>query len=153
MRKIQIVPASKREEMRKFFYEYLTELSEFDKDIKFDSNGVPIYKWFDCYWVDKDRFPFYMIIDGNVAGLVMIREMGDRHYDFAEFYVLPEYRKDGNAIWLATQMTELFDGQFDFATRFTNPRAIRFWGKFANLFEKNEYIDDDIWRSWIIRKK
>ena len=36
MKKIQIVPLSKMEEMRKYFYEYLTELSEFDPDIKFN---------------------------------------------------------------------------------------------------------------------
>ena len=36
MKKLQIVPLSKMEEMRKYFYEYLVELSEFDPYIKFD---------------------------------------------------------------------------------------------------------------------
>ena len=152
MRNVQIVPLSKMEEMRKYFYEYLTELSEFDPDIKFDEKGVPIYKWYECYWEDKDRFPFYLKIDGQIAGLAMIRELDNMLYDFAEFYVCPEYRKDGNAIWFATEMTNLFDGQFVFSTRFTNPRAIKFWGKVAKLFESNEYEDDEIWRNWTIRK-
>ena len=152
MRKLQIVPSVKMEEMRVLLYEYLSELSEFDPDIRFDEEGTPIYKWFDCYWVDKDRFPIYLVVDGQVAGIAMIRELEEMVYDFAEFYVKPEYRKDGNAIWFATEITELFDGEFVFATRFTNPRAIRFWGKFADMFESNDYIDDDIWRSWTIRK-
>ena len=152
MRKIQIVPLSKMEEMRKYFYEYLIELSEFDPDIKFDEKGVPIYNWYDCYWDDKDRFPFYFIVDGKIAGLAMIRELDNMLYDIAEFYVCPEYRKDGNAIWFATQITEMFEGQFVFSTRFTNPRAIKFWGKFAQLFDSNEYFDDEIWRNWTIRK-
>lgn len=58
MRKIQIVPLSRMEEMRKYLNEYLTELSQFDPDVKFDDKGTPVYKWFDCYWTDKDRFPF-----------------------------------------------------------------------------------------------
>ena len=153
MRKIQIVPASKKEEMRKYFYEYLTELSQFDPDIKFDQNKTPIYKWYNCYWEDKTRYPFYFIVDNKIAGLGMIRELDDMLYDFAEFYVCPEFRKDGNAIWFALQLTEIFDGQFVFSTRFTNPRAIKFWGKFANLFESNEYTDNEVWRNWIIRKK
>ena len=153
MRKIQIVPSCKKEDMRKLLLDYLTELSEFDPDIKFDDQGVPIYKWFDYYWVDKDRFPFYFIVDGKVAGIAMIRELEELVYDFAEFYVIPEYRKDGNAIWFAQEVANLFDGQFTFATRFTNPRAIRFWGKFADTFEHNQYFDDDIWRNWTIRKK
>lgn len=152
MRKIQIVPLSRMEEMRKYLNEYLTELSEFDPDIKFDEKGVPIYKWFECYWDDKDRFPFYFIIDNEIAGLAMIRELGNMLYEIAEFYVCPEYRKDGNAIWFATEITNLFEGQFDFSTRFTNPRAIKFWDKFAKLFELNEYHDDEIWRNWTIRK-
>lgn len=152
MRKIQIVPLSRMEEMRKYLNEYLTELSEFDPDIKFDEKGLPIYKWFDCYWEDKDRFPIYLIIDGKISGMAMIRELGNMLYDFAEFYVCPEFRKDGNAIWFATEITNLFEGQFVFSTRFTNPRAIKFWSKFANLFESNEYTDDKIWRNWTIRK-
>ena len=151
MRKIQIVPLSKMEEMRKYFYKYLTELSEFDPDIKFDEKGQPIYKWFDCYWDDKDRYPIYLIIDNRIAGLAMIRELDNMVYDFAEFYVLPEFRQNGNALWFATEITNLFDGQFVFSTRFTNPRAIRFWGKFADSFN-GEFDDDEIWRNWIIRK-
>lgn len=153
MRKIQIVPYSKSEEMRKYFYDYLTELSEFDPDIKFDENKTPIYKWFDFYWTEKERYPLFFIVDGKIAGIAMIRELEDMLYDFAEFYVFPEYRGNGNAIWFATEITNLFDGEFVFSTRFTNPRAIKFWGKFAKLFEKNEYNDDDIWRNWTIRKK
>lgn len=152
MRKIQIVPKCKMEEMRKLLYEYLTELSQFDPDIKFDSNGTPIYKWFDCYWVDKDRFPIYFFVDGKIAGIAMIRELESLVYDYAEFYVCPEYRKDGNALWFATEVANLFDGKFVFSTRFTNPRAIKFWGKFANTFEHNYFVDDEIWRNWTIRE-
>ena len=152
MKRIQIVPLSRMEEMRKYFYEYLIELSEFDPDIKFDDKGVPIYNWFDCYWDDKDRFPFYFLVDNKIAGLAMIRELGNMLYDFAEFYVCPEFRKDNNAIWFATEITNLFEGQFVFSTRFTNPRAIKFWGKFALQFEDNSFYDDEIWRNWTIRK-
>ena len=152
MRKIQIVPLSKMEEMRKILLEYLTELSAFDPDIKFDEKGVPIYKWFDCYWIDKDRFPFYFLIDGQIAGIALIREMGNMEYDFAEFYVRPEFRKDGNSLWFAQEIVSIFDGEFVFATRHTNPRAIKFWGKFANLYENSSYVDDPVWRNWTIRK-
>ena len=152
MRRIQVVPLVKMEEMRGYLYEYLIELSEFDPDIKFDEHGLPIYKWFDCYWEDKNRFPIYLIMEDKIAGFALIRELDNMAYEIAEFYVCPEYRKDGNAIWFATEITNLFEGQFVFSTRFTNPRAIKFWGKFANLFDSNEYVDDAIWRTWTIRK-
>lgn len=152
MKKIQIVPKSKAKLMRKYFNEYLTELSQFDPHIEFDANGTPIYKWFNAYWEDKDRFPLFFIVDDEIAGIAMIREMGDMLYDFAEFYVCPEFRKDGNAIWFATEIANLFDGEFIFSTRHTNPRAIKFWDKFANQFKDCEVVDDELWRNWTIRK-
>jgi len=151
MRKIQIVSICKKEEMKKILYDYLTELSEFDPDIKFDITGNPIYKWFDCYWEDKERYPIYLIINNEIAGIAMVRELEPKLYDFAEFYVCPKFRKDGNAIWFATELTNLFNGKFVFSTRLTNPRAIKFWGKFAKLFDNNAYVDNEILRSWSIR--
>ena len=152
MRKIQIVSAKKREEMRKHFNNYLIELSEFDPKIKFDENGTPIYKWFDSYWVDKDRYPIYLMIDNQIAGIALIRELENYIYEFAEFYVLKEYRKDGNSAWFAGAITNLFEGAFVFSTRLSNPRAIKFWTKFVKNFEENEYWDDEFCRNWIIRK-
>lgn len=153
MKKIMIVPFVRKEEMRKVFYEYLTELSQFDSTIKFNKRGEPVYNWFDCYWKDKERYPIFFLIDGTVAGLAMIRELDNMQYDFAEFYVKPEYRKDGNSLWFAIEITKLFEGEFVFSTRFTNPRAIKFWGKFAENFENSNYYDDEEWRNWTIRKR
>lgn len=152
MKRIQIVPLSKMEEMRKYFYEYLIELSKFDSDIEFDNTGIPIYNWYDCYWEDKNRFPFYFFVNDRIAGFAMIRELGNMLYNFAEFYICPEFRKDNNAIWFATEIANLFEGQFKFSTKFKNPRAIKFWGKFALQFKDNSYYDDDICRNWTIRK-
>ena len=92
------------------------------------------------------------MINNKIAGLAMLRELDNMFYEVAEFYVCPKFRKDGNAIWFALQLAQLFDGQFTFSTRFTNPRAIKFWDKFAKLFEHNESLDDEIGRNWIIRK-
>ena len=89
MRKIQIVPFSKSEEMRKYFYEYLTELSQFDPNIKFNEKGIPIYQWFDYYWKEKERYPMYFMVNNQVAGLALVRELEDMVYEVAEFYILP----------------------------------------------------------------
>lgn len=153
MRKIQLVLSSQMEEMRKIFYEYLTELSQFDPKIKFDKGGKPIYKWFDCYWEDEDRFPYYFLVDEKIAGLALIRKLASMQYEIAEFYVRPEYRKDGNALWFAEQITNHFDGQFVFSTRLTNARAVKFWTKFTSQFESSSFADDSTCRNWTILKK
>ncbi len=152
MRKIQIVPLMRMEEMRKYFYEYLTELSGFDKSIKFNDNGTPIYQWFDCYWEDKARYPLYLVVDDQVAGLALVRELGNMQYEIAEFYVCPQFRNNDNAIWFATEITNLFEGQFEFSTTLANTRAVKFWDKFVLSFSGNSSSDDNVWKRWIIRK-
>ena len=54
MRYLQFVALNQKEKLRGYLNDYLTELSAVDPDIKFDENGVPIYRWFDHYFTDKD---------------------------------------------------------------------------------------------------
>ena len=150
MHKIQIVHEYRKDEMRKIFDEYLTELAEFDPHIQFDENGKPIYKWFDAYWQEPDRFPFFMIIDGEIAGLSMIRAVGEIGYEVAEFYVLPAYRKNGNALWFAQEVLQMFEGQIELGTRLENKRAIKFWTKFVQNYDVYACIDEDGWRNWTL---
>ena len=152
MRKIEIVSIYDKSSYRKMLNEYLIELSQFDDNVEFDENKVPVYKWFDCYWQESSRYPFILKIDGNAAGLCMVRELGTKVYEIAEFYVKPEYRKDNNAIWFATAILDLFEGNFVFSAKFTNPRAIKFWGKFLNTFKNATYFNDETFRNFEIKR-
>lgn len=150
MRKIQIISTEDKDIIKKYFYGYLKELSEFDPTVKFDNNGIPVYNWFDCYWTDKDRFPFLLSVDNKFAGLALFRKIGAKQYEITEFYVIPEFRKDNNAIWFATQISNCFDGNFSFSTRIENKRAIKFWDKFATQFNYNDSFIEDDYKNWEI---
>ena len=152
MKTIQIIPKNNKKTAQAILNDYLTELSQFDPDIKFDTNGVPIYKWFNAYWTEKERFPLYFMVDGNVAGMALIREIDDCVYEVAEFYVKPQFRKDGNAILFANQVINLFCGKFLISTRHTNPRAVNFWSKFVEQFVLVKCTEDDIWKYWEVTK-
>lgn len=152
MRKVVFVSKNKKEIMRKYFYEYLIELSQYDyENIKFDKNGTPIYKWFDCYWLDSGRFPIFLIIKNNIAGLAMVRELNNNKYEIAEFFVLPEFRKDDNAVWFANSIFDLFDGDFELSAKLKNKRAINFWQKIAMQKNCQEFVEKDGWREWLIK--
>lgn len=153
MRKIQIVSKAKAGEMKKIFNEYLLEISQFDKNIKFDEQGAPIYNWFDCYWQEGSRFPFYLIVDDKIAGLALVREEGNQFYEIGEFYVLPEFRKKENALWFASAIVDMFDGDFEFSTDRANERAVNFWDKFSKQFSGNFAINSGSRRSWTIKKE
>lgn len=151
MRKMQIILKENIEETRRFFYDYLKELSQFDSTIEFDSDGTPIYNWFDNYWEEKERYPFLLCVENKFAGLALIREVGIKKYEIAEFYVIEEYRKDGNALWFASQIVKMFDGTFLFSTRIENKRAIRFWDKFVVQFDYNKSEIKDSYKNWVIK--
>lgn len=154
MRSIRLISVKEKEIARKMLNDYLIELSVFDDNIKFDDKGVPIYKWYDPYYfIDKDRYAFFLIVDGMCAGLCFIRQIKDNEFDIAEFYVKPSYRKDGNALFFASEVTSLFNGNITFSTRHKNLRGIKFWSKFALLFENSSYTDDEVWRNFIVYKK
>ncbi len=137
MKSIRIATLGERDEVKSHFDEYLKELSQFDPKIKFDKNGVPIYKWFDCYFEDDDRFLFLLSEGEKFMGLAMVRELEEKHYEIAEFYVAPEYRKDNNALDFAKDVVKRFGGAFSFSTRLENKRAIAFWDKFVKSFHES----------------
>ena len=152
MKSIQIIPKKDKQMAQVMLNEYLTELSQFDPNIKFDANGVPVYKWFDFYWTEKERFPLYLVIENQIAGMALIREIEDCVYEVAEFYVKPQFRKDGNSLWFANQVINLFCGKFLISTRHTNPRAVKFWSKFVEQFALVKCTEDDIWKYWELIK-
>ena len=152
MKKIQIVPLSKIEVLRKYLYDYLKELSNYDKSIQFNKNGTPIYKWYECYWEERTRYPIFLMVDDKIAGFALIRELNNMKYEIAEFYIVPEFRKDNNALWFATELTKLFCGEFSFSTMLANVRAVKFWNKFV-LNYQHQFSDTQGQRTWFIRQR
>ena len=151
MRYIRFISINEKELARQLLNDYLTELSEFDDSITFDDEGVPVYKWYDPYYfTEKERYPFFLIVDGLIAGFCFIRQMSDIEFDIAEFYVIPNFRKDGNAIFFANEVIKLFKGRITFSTRLKNVRGLKFWSKVAKLYKENKFEDDEIGRNFVV---
>ena len=144
------VPVWEKEEMRGYFYKYLKELALFDKHIKFDEFNNPIYKYFPDYWQDNSRYPFYFLIDEKVAGIALFRKIKNKHYQIAEFYVLPEFRNNNNALEFATILVNLFDGVIEFSTVKNNIRAVKFWDKFSMKFNNPKREEGSGYITWCV---
>lgn len=155
MRNFRIVNHEEKDIMKRMFSKYLVELSKFEANVKFDENGVPVYKWFNNYWTDYGRYPFFLIIDNVIAGFAMIRFHENEEYDYsiAEFYVLPDFRGNGNAIWFADSLLKLFNGKFKIETRLTNPAGMKFWTKFTLTKNIEKVYDYDNCRYWLVGKE
>lgn len=150
LKRIMKVPVWEKEEMRGYFYNYLKELSEFDKNIKFDEFNNPIYKHFSAYWQESSRYPFYFLVDEKIAGIALFRKLKNKRYQIAEFYVLPQYRKNNNALEFAIALVNLFEGIIEFSCLKYNKKGIRFWSEFASRFNNPKVEEDKEKITWFI---
>ena len=75
------------------------DFSEFD-DADVNQHGLYGYTYFDYYWTEESRTPFFVKAAGNLAGFVLvneycylIKEPGNK--SIAEFFVMRKYRRKG----------------------------------------------------------
>jgi predicted acetyltransferase len=149
MHNLKIVSLRDKREYRDYFNEYLKELSKYDLTIEFDEKGTPKYKYFDYYFKDDDRYPYWLCLKDEIVGLAMIRELEDEEYEIAEFTVFKEYRGNDNAINFASLILENFNGNFIFSTDLNNIIAVKFWNKFTKKYN-GIFEDADGRREWKI---
>ncbi len=93
------------------------------------------YPYFNLYWQEPTRFPFY-IIDGNiVAGFVMIRQLSGDLYSIAEFYILPDKRRSGIGRAAMNKVFETFpEKSWLISVIRQNKAAYDFWINIAENF-------------------
>ncbi len=93
-----------------------------------DSDGSYAYPYFDRYWQEPGRMPFYITDDGRVAGFVLIRKLGDDLYSIAEFYIRPEMRRNSIGKSAMNKVFEAFpERSWLISVIRQNERAYHFW--------------------------
>ncbi len=96
--KLQQVKIEEREVLANLLEKYDYEFSQYDnRDL--NSLGLYGYKYLDCYWIEENRWAYFIEVDGHLAGFVMVnnfpeadgRETG---FSIAEFFVMHKYRRN-----------------------------------------------------------
>ena len=90
-----------------------------------DRDGVFGYRLLDQYWTDPARHAFLIEVDGNLAGLVLVRHGEPSR--IAEFLVLPKFRRAGVGTAAARQAFALFPGNWEIHEIAGNDQAVEFW--------------------------
>src|SRR5690349_3267507 len=86
---------NEREVLRAVLTAYLFE---------FDGQTTP-YRYFDAYWSEPERVPFFIEADGEIAGFCLVRLRG-RDWTIAEFTVVPGRRRNGVGREAVTAISE-----------------------------------------------
>ncbi len=98
-----------------------------------DADGVYPYKYFDLYWSDPKREVLIYWQAGNAVGFAMINDWSasglptDR--SMAEFYIRPEFRREGFGSTMAKKIIERRHGQWEIPVAAGNLAAQSFWRK------------------------
>jgi len=97
------VPEAERAEFERHFQKYLCELSVLN-GVRPNRRGIFEYGLLDIYWIDAHFMPFFIQCDGQMAGLLLLRELTaresalrQRSLQVAEITVFAEFRRRGLA--------------------------------------------------------
>lgn len=122
---------------------YNYDFSEFSDD-DINEYGYFGYEHIDDYWNEAGRYPFFIRVDGKLAGLVLVRScseyssLSDAH-NIAEFFVMKKYRHNGVGKVAAMKIFDMFRGGWEISQWANNLPAQNFWKKIINEYSNGKY--------------
>lgn len=123
--------------------DYIREMRAYDDDIEC-VDGVYHYKWFDHYWTDEPRWPFWAVVDGERAGFALLRREDSGEMEVAEFYIRPRFRRGGIGLAFARGLLARYPGPWLISEYRSNTGAVHFWRRVIEsyAFTEEAYIGD-----------
>ena len=130
---IELVPASPEQEsvIANLLELYAHDFSEF-YPLELGEDGRFGYQHLSLYWSEPDRCPFLIKINGNLAGLVLIKKnngiaQSGLVWDVAEFFIVRAHRRQRIGTKVAHQLWERFPGSWEVRVMESNRDALKFW--------------------------
>lgn len=126
--------------------QYLSEL-KIHREIKIGAINALTYKYLDTYWQEKGRHPFLFYIENHLVGFSFIRDSKSTESEcsqVAEFYIIPEERRQGIGKRAAIKIFDLFPGKWELQVHSKNKSATMFWEKCIKLKAKCESFISEI---------
>ena len=133
MRNIDVVQvhADQKSILRQLIELYEYDFSEFnERDV--NDHGFYGYKYFDHYWTDEGRHPFFVMIDNKYAGFVLVNSHSYLGKDIesksiAEFFIMRKYRRNGSGKKAANWIFDRFRGNWEVLQHGRNEPSKLFW--------------------------
>lgn len=141
--KLKIVPENQKDVLLPMFQEYLIELSKYIENIKFNELGKPIYNWYDHYWKDSGRTPYFAMVNEKPVGFALIRTLNENTVEIAEFSIFSEFRNQHLGKDFAKLLIEKYNCNVEFSVGVKNLPALAFWENFSKNYSncKTKIVD------------
>lgn len=139
---IDPVSLDEKEILRNLLEKYDYEFSQYDnRDV--NPLGLYGYDWLDCYWTEEGRYPFFMRVDGKLAGFAMVGNhmevFKEAQYCMSEFCVLYKYRRMGVGGYAAKTIFDQFPGIWELKRHPKNLGSVYFWDHVIESYTGGNY--------------
>ncbi|OPA72941.1 GNAT family N-acetyltransferase [Paenibacillus selenitireducens] len=128
------------------FYEY--DFSEFN-DADINEHGFYGYKYFDHYWTEDKRQAYFVKVDGQYAGFVLVNDHcyilhGDNSRSISEFFIMRKYRRKGIGERAAKHVFDKHVGSWEVLQHGNNSASQEFWRNTINEYTHGIYNEHDV---------
>jgi predicted acetyltransferase len=137
---IEVIPAAPEQQsiLANLLELYAHDFSEFN-NIEVSADGRFGYSSLPLYWSESGRYPFLTKVDGELAGLVLVKKGSDvsgneNVWDMAEFFVMRGYRRRGVGTRVAHEVWKRFPGPWEVRVMESNVPAREFWARAIAIF-------------------
>jgi predicted acetyltransferase len=145
MEKIELVKVevTEKEILRNLMEKYDYEFSQYDnRDV--NQLGLYGYDYFDVYWTEKGRQPFFIKVNNCLAGFVMVGDymevFKDAQYSMCEFFVMYKYRRKGVGSYAVQETFKKFPGVWELKFHPNNRISAEFWRKLIYTYAHGEVV-------------
>ncbi len=129
---VVVARADEKEILRNLMEKYLYEFSQYDHK-PVNAFGLYGYAWLDHYWTDRSRCPFFIKVNGALAGFALVGGdasiFKDTRYSMNAFFLLYTYRRAGVGTKAAQRIFDMFPGIWELKCHPGNTAAVAFWHK------------------------
>jgi predicted acetyltransferase len=139
-----LVPVDQKPLLSQLMQLYLYDFTDFTgDDIPLD--GFYKYAYLDYYWSEPGRYPFFIEVEGRIAGFVLVRttqdEGGSEIHHIAEFFIMRKYRRKKVGQTAAWMTFDYFPGKWQVAEIPENLPAQSFWRRIINEYTDGNFIE------------
>lgn len=144
--KLRKIDRSERVMVDNLFKLYLYDMSQYtgwEVDntgfINFDSSQI-----LDPYWNEDHHYPFFIMVDGEIAGFSLIRKWPDDTSitDMGQFFILRKFIGKGIGKIAFKESTSKFPGRWLTRVLTNNEGALKFWKKVIADITNNAFNED-----------
>lgn len=118
---IEAIPSSSQHALKTMLVDYLSELG-----------GGAEYAYLPLYWSDPERFPYFILADGQVAGFALVRTLDESpRFEMAEFCVSKSHRRLAVGKAAAQALFAKHQGYWRVTVMPENLAGLQFWRSVA----------------------